>query len=463
MKFLDTTEFTKYEHPLGILYFKGYIANITIEYLMDELAKQKYPKIEGCFAFYWEEKFNPNWCACVDHFCTIPIFYTKKALSTYYWKLKKCTKLTNNEFNRKQMEFLGWFTVGSETFYNEILRVEPGNYLINNKQKKHIDIAKVNDAIFDKNMIRHKFEELVMNQSKNQNNVLSLSGGKDSVTLASIIKKLKIEDRFQFVSMHSNYSTLNEIEIVKKIEKDLNIEINYNYSDYSGKEILDDDVDHKFNDYWKEDNYYARHKIMKKYNAPHDKNYNTLLWTGEIGLGQMQSMQQISYLSQISKFDLQKLIQLHITILCTNKRNHCVNMTFIDEKLNQIKKRSKHEYIQYKEVYDYIYEYFKKRWETFETEDILNKAIYLRLREESAWRCFKASQDDEIEWFHPYADWDFISSCVSTTSSLKFSKNKFDKNLYRLIWDDCICKIPWEYPKIGLNIPQINKFRNSTN
>jgi hypothetical protein len=70
-----------------------------------------------------------------------------------------------------------------------------------------------------------------------------------------------------------------------------------------------------------------------------------------------------------------------------------------------------------KEIYsDPIYfeciEHFENRFAQWDIHpDVLNRVMFSRLQDEGAYRLFNYGLDD-LEWVHPYAENEFISSCV---------------------------------------------------
>ena len=72
--------------------------------------------------------------------------------------------------------------------------------------------------------------------------------------------------------------------------------------------------------------------------------------------------------------------------------------------------------------------------------------MFTRLQDEGAYRIFNC-EDDNLNWVHPFAENEFIHSCVNMPS-----EHKGKKNLYREMYPE-LTNIPWEYPKSGLGIP----------
>ena len=69
----------------------------------------------------------------------------------------------------------------------------------------------MNDKVTTENFVelRDNFEKYIIDKCSDKN-VLFLSGGKDSATLAHIIKKLNLQDKFKFISLWSAKSKTNE-------------------------------------------------------------------------------------------------------------------------------------------------------------------------------------------------------------------------------------------------------------
>ena len=135
MKFIDDN-FRKCIGKNGTLYTKGY-TNISDLKILQSIEANQFPKISGQFAFVYISN-QGSWTAAVDHFCTTNLFYTNDMISTNFYKLSKHTNKTLNTFIQDQLDILQNHTVGDQTIYKEINRIEPEHYVENGKQNRSI-------------------------------------------------------------------------------------------------------------------------------------------------------------------------------------------------------------------------------------------------------------------------------------------------------------------------------------
>tara|TARA_A100001388_G_C28757590_1_gene495850 strand:+ start:190 stop:1488 length:1299 start_codon:yes stop_codon:yes gene_type:complete len=378
-----------------------------------------------------------------DHFSSYPIWFTNNDYDWFYHDLVKRTNNLERDdsfFNERKM--MGGFTVSLRTPYLNIRRV-PTDAMIHVKngetkiikQETLIDDKLSTNSIED---IRTYFENLI-EKNVAEKNVLFLSGGKDSTTLAHIIKKLGLEKKFKFVSLWSPKAKQHEKEPVTRIASQLQIDVQFVPIEYSGQ-IFDEETNKHFFSHWIENTYSAKRKAIFDLDIS-----DHLCWSGEVGVGNMQSRYVLQYFAQ-KGFNIEAMAKFAVNICGSHRR---IGST----KPDALK------YLNSPEEYKRCYEYFEAQLRDNKHPDEINKLLFCRLKEESAFRVFAYNQDKELKWIHPYTDFKFINSCVNWTSSIKFISNK-DKNIYRLLWPE-MTTIPWEYAKSGLGIPAYSKYNTN--
>ena len=379
-----------------------------------------------------------------DHFCTYPLWYTENDWDWYYQELvDRTSNLSNNESFNNEKKVMGGFTVSSLTPFNEISKV-PTDAIVHVKDGKTNIIH--HETLIDDHLstngieeIRDNFQNLIR-ENVAEKNVLFLSGGKDSTTLAHIIKKLNLDHKFKFISLWSPKAKQHEKEPVTRIASRLDIPVEFVSVDYSG-EIFDEDTNKHFFSFWTENTYSAKRKAII------DKGYTDhLCWSGEVGVGNMQSKYVLQYYAQ-KGYNIEAMAKFSVNICGSHRRLGSTKSDALS-------------YLKTPTEYDRCCEHFKKQLESFEKHpDEINRILFCRLKDESAFRVFAYNQDKDIQWIHPYTDFKFINSCVNWTSSIKFISNK-DKNIYRLLWPE-MTTIPWEYAKSGLGIPAHSKYNTN--
>ena len=318
--------------------------------------------------------------------------------------------------------FETWFDIGdgpqNEDFFTE--RTFLGGWTVSDRHpvkglKRHTH----NMSLLDDNVVDCSIQELkdiiesILPEYAEEKNALFISGGKDSTTLAHILKKLDIP--FVPVSLHSSNSRTSEYSVVKDIEKDLGIRVEY---------VEIDSIPQTEFKYWVENPYTAKCIAIEKLGLQ-----DHVIFTGEVGTGEMQVNQPLLYTAQMG-YRPRDLAHWHVNVCGSYRKN------------NSVRKESQD--MIYMECVDYFYQ----RLMNFKHPDILNKVMFGRLQEEGSYRLLNYSLD-KYKWCHPFAESEFIYRCVNMPSHYKGSKN-----LYREMYPD-LTDIPWRYPKSGLGIPTV--------
>lgn len=302
----------------------------------------------------------------------------------------------------KERSYLGGWTVSERHPYKGLKRKQSKDIL----PSKIINNSKPSD-------LRNIIEKVILKYATDKN-VILLSGGKDSTTLAHIFKKLNIP--FIPISLYSTISQFTEQNTVRQIEKELSIEVNY---------FKVDKIELKDFKYWIENPYTAKRKAIEELGL-----LDYTIFTGEIGTGEMQIDQSLQYTAMMG-YKPHDLSHWHVNVCGSYRR------------INSVKK------LHNCPIYSDCVNYFIKRFDQWNKHpDILNRVMFSRLQDEGAYRIFNNNLDN-LNWVHPFADSEFIHTCVNMESTFKGNKN-----LYRLMYND-LTDIPWRYPKNGLGIPTV--------
>lgn len=307
-----------------------------------------------------------------------------------------------NEDFFKERDFLGGWTISNRHPVKGLKRISSDNIIAQNT------VMEIKPSV-----LRDLLENTIKLYATDKN-IIFLSGGKDSTALAHAFKTLNIP--FKAVSLYSKLSPTTEIDIVKSIQKELNIDVIYYNIDTIPKTEFK---------YWIENPYTAKVIAINELGL---QNYT--IFTGEIGTGEMQVNQSLQYTAMMG-YRPDDLAFWHVNV-CGSYR-----------KLNSVKKLSNDP------IYLECVEHFKTRFNQWAVHpDILNRVMFSRLQDEGAYRLFNYGLDD-LSWVHPYAENSFIRACVNMPS-----KYKGKKNLYREMYND-LTDIPWRYPKSGLGIQTV--------
>ena len=127
-------------------------------------------------------------------------------------KFDKGSGPRNDDFF-KERDFLGGWTVSNRHPVIGLKRYAMTELL----PDKSINNATAND-------LRSIIERTILKYATDKN-LIFMSGGKDSTSLAHIFKKLDIP--FKAISLYSDFSTTSEVPVVQQIEKALDIEVEY--------------------------------------------------------------------------------------------------------------------------------------------------------------------------------------------------------------------------------------------
>lgn len=256
--------------------------------------------------------------------------------------------------------------------------------------------------------------ETTVKQYATNNNVIFLSGGKDSTALAHIFKTLDIP--FTAVSLYSSVSNTTEKYVVEQIEKELDIKVEYYQLDTIPKTNFP---------YWVENPYTAKRMALENLGLTEH-----VIFTGEIGTGEMQINQSLQY-TAMNGYQPKDLAHWHVNVCGSYRRNNSVLPLSNDP------------------IYKECVEHFNMRFAQWDNHpDILNRVMFSRLQDEGAYRLFNYSMDG-YKWIHPFAENEFIDICTNMPSEYKGKKN-----LYKEMYKD-LTNIPWRYPKSGLGIKTV--------
>jgi hypothetical protein len=302
----------------------------------------------------------------------------------------------------KERECLGGWTVSNRHPVQGLKRIASQKILPESKIK-NITI----------NELKNILEQTIKKYASNKN-VIFLSGGKDSTSLAHAFTELDIP--FVPVSLYSGISPTTEKSIVAQIEKELGLKVEYFQLDTIPKTVFR---------YWVENPYTAKKIAIEKLGLQGHK-----IFTGEIGTGEMQVNQSLQYTAMMG-YRPKDLARWHVNVCGSYRR------------INSVKELSEDR------IYKECVNHFETRFNEWDKHpDVLNRVMFSRLQDEGAYRLFNYSQDD-LEWVHPFAEDEFISACVNMPSEYKGKKN-----LYKLMYPE-LTDIPWRYPKSGLGIPTV--------
>ena len=432
MILLSQEEFVPHETPHSQLWIKGWI-NITVDALQAALEAAQFPyHLRGNFAMIWTDG-QGNTCMAVDHYATIPLFYTEQHVGQYFHDVKHTVRdRTRDALTCDMIKLFAGMSVGPGTTYNEIKRIEPGHYLWNGEARCYNDILQLPMQGFDPAGIRDSLVGIC--REDYGPTALVLSGGKDSTTLCGIIRYENIP--CSYISIHSPNQIFKEQHIVDRICAHHGIDRTDVEIANSGM-ILDDDSNDRFFDFWIDNPFTAKHAAVDRAGLS-----DHTIMTGEGGCGTYGVRSMLAYAAQRPNITARMLCEYMVLDMASYNKRHARDLNLIPDNLRR--------------AFDYLVDHYERKWHGSNLSDT-HKIVHLNTQDMSTYRAYPYSQDRHIRWWHPYLDWRWVDATVPCDPQHKIN-GKYEKYLYLSCFSEMITSIPWEYPKNGLSIPALSKY-----
>lgn len=438
----------KLVHPAGVLFYLG-STQWAWERVADSLAQGKFPsEVRGNFAFVWQGQEET--IAAVDHVATYPLFYSHSALSHIFHALKEHTpNPTPNPKVSWQIEFLGGQSLSTETTVKEISRLLPGHYLRGSKQTSYIDFfAYENEGLAHRERFRSMVEQCVARAAK-ERNVLLLSGGTDSTTLAGIVKKLGLDSTFEFVHIYSDSQTLTEKKVVERISQEMGLSVRHCQVRFAG-DILPEQKQRQFS-FWIENPFPAKRQGVEASGLAHAR-----IFTGEVSdqlFGGPKNSALLNFALQAPRFSADEIAALWIQQSATYGKSSSsvvsgrVFLEVIDDSFAA-------------EAYAELVADIASLFRRMRSRDFLNRVMLLNYLVKGPYRTWAYSQD-ELDWAHPFASWELFDYAFQLRSSEKIGPGGRQKAILLDSWRSHLSELPWRLPKHGFGIPSVAKLRLS--
>ena len=442
MKFLNNNPNRKFRLLEGkdcFLYIYGY-TNMHDQEILKQLMQDKFPTtIRGQFAFVFLTQHD--WIACVDHLATTNLFYTQDQISPDYFDLKGRTP---NKNIQEQLDILKTHTVGPETLYKEIKRVEPETYVKNGVIKKYSDILNQPNKEFNVEEAYSYFEKAVAQVDLTNSNVC-LSGGKDSAWITMFLKHLGYDPKLVHITSPNKEHSIDD-DACDLYRKECGWDIENYVIDYTGEIEKEDYI---FNTFWKDNIFPAKKHAMK--------NHSGITLSGEVS--EMQSNKQVFnfYLDNMrGKINNEHLI------------NYCMYSYYTHGKVNSYPVTSEIWHFPRTEGHQYILDYYNN---ILDNSQKPNKYLTFWTLSFCTARIWHESQDKDNYWFNLFTDYDVFNYLMNTNnienditdtvrSSRPFGNMSPKPKLYEIgskkfsTWSD----ISWRFKTEGMGIPSKSMF-----
>jgi asparagine synthetase B (glutamine-hydrolysing) len=445
MRFLQSTgRFRRLDSWKGTLYLAG-TCNISDADLLRSFNSGKFPNnLRGNHALVWIDS-GGDWAAAVDHLATIPLFYSNETITDQFLTLcESQADLEEDTVFLRIREMCGELTIGPRTPWLQLKRLEPCCMIQNGYQTKYLDL---NDIACDSRDNRRAVQQAVessFEKNLRDRNTLLLSSGTDSVTLAAIAHRLGVKNRFTYLHVYSHKSPTSEKATVERIAKDMQLQVRYHRSDYSGDIVPEISARHYA--LWMDNPFPSKRLAVTS-----EELADTRIYCGELGdqlWGGVMFAPLLRYAAQTDILRLDDVVNIWLNYRCSFGSSHELEQ---NAKLQRIIAEPGGA-----EAYDEIRAWFAEFYST-DRSDLLAGFRTWNLLTRGPFELMAAAQDD-LDWFVPFADWEVVRECLSTHSSFFMPGGKV-KHLQWSIWGEFASRIPWEKQKNGYGIPARDKIK----
>lgn len=435
MKFLNSNPARRFTaiKKTGTLYYYGY-TNTDWHKICKILDRGNFPtSLKGQFAFVYIN--GNNWIACVDHLCSTQLFYNDDYIDSNFSKIVEETDdLAEDPDCVMQLKILKAHTVGPDTVYKKIKRVEPETYVKNNRVYKYSDILNEPILPLDIDSVHERFVDVCKIHNLDQATLL-FSGGKDSGWLALLLQHLNYDTDFVHIYSDNDRFSIDK-NTVKIYERELGLKFKY-----FDANILPEEPNNIF---WKNAQFPTK-------SAAASTGKGKLKLSGEVGAtigGHLNVFGNL--LANNPNIDVDQFIKGFISIQHQwNKKG--AQRTIHDDFFKK--------FIGAK-AYEQIFEYFRDKIRNIDQPPAY-KYYNFCVNEFNSHRLYAESQDTVNSWFNIFSDYDIQNSFINSRWEDKHS-NKIKKlNLYRIgqnkfsNWTD----ISWRVPVVGMSIPNVKHYR----
>lgn len=432
MKFYNPNPYLSFRKRNN-LYITGY-CNYTDVQLEKKLASGEIPQdIRGTFAYVYinPKLYGHKWIACVDHFSSISLYYTKDTICPDFHELAKKTDKTRNEFIAAQLDIMRDRTVGPQTIYKEIRRVEAEHYCVNGVQRRYSDILcehEIKPIDHEENYERLKY---ITQKMVKEDPVICFSAGKDSAFVAMVAKSLGYDPRMVFIDSPRRRNTVDSDACQEYRDLGWNIET----FNVSGTREFPEDMDKFEYEFWCNGQFSVKRRAMAQYPG--------IKMSGEIGGGLPKSNVISCYLINQGHIDIDSAVNIWLNSLYTYRKRHYPKPS-CNEQWGDLRKT---------EAFEYIFEHYRDIFRR-SPHDYLHTVYSFPIVDGAEHRIWAEGQDDMNRWFNMFADYDIQASWINSpfedrnrNGIQKFQMYEICRKFYSGFTD-----ISWNYPIVGISI-----------
>lgn len=384
MKFHDNPNFVKHQMYNGVLWLAGWCDH-TPERLSQLFADHDIPVTRGQFALVWQGT-DGWWCAQCDHMCTYPLWYSNDGANVYsLWSQAVAADRQSDEVFFAMRDLLyGQMTVGTRTSRQETKRVQPDHCLDRGTQIRYRNSIDVNSAGPPESEWADRLHTAIK-RNCSDGDVLFLSGGRDSTTIANVAHHAGIQlDYVHITRGKSNPDTQSCREFAQ------NVGITVNYLD-----PWNSNPDYQEGDYWHDSSYAPKRECLRILGVHRGV-------SGELGASESGS-KKINTILQRPDITIEQLTNIWMTTL--EARNESVASPLIHTDYTEHHLESRFWKQAYQEIvqhYEHLYSELSQQ--TQDSQQLFKAAIMLHQQDHEVYRLHNYSQDLEMRWRHPFTD-----------------------------------------------------------
>ena len=418
MQFHENHHFKKHELYNGTLWLAGWCDHAPGK-LNHMFADHEIPQMNGQFGLVWQGK-DGWWLAQCDHLCSFPLWYSEDGEHVFsMWSDASSYDTKIDEIFYAQRDLIyGQMTVGNRTGRQDIKRVEPNWCVDRGTPVQYKHSLRMDYDGPDQSEWGNILKEAVRKNCKS-GDVLFISGGRDSTTIANIAHNLGIGLKYIHVTRGKKNP---DTESCKEFASNIGIDVHY-------LDPWEEGIDYDEGDFWHDSSYAPKRQCLLKLG----KKFGI---TGELGASESGS-KKINTILQMPDITIEQLTNIWITTL--EARNESVASSEIHADYT----RDHLEYKLYQKAYKEIVEFFEGDYrrcmgESTETHQRLKAAIMLHQQDHEAYRLHNYSQDLDLKWKHPFTDpywFDIIMNAPLEAKKLHYH----NREVYRIAAQD------WEW------------------
>lgn len=445
------SQFSKYTVSEGELYVRGVLPCPPSTLAARLETQTDIAEIKGTFAAVLQSR-RLGTIAIVDHLANYPLFYSQHRLTSIFADILQ-DDLKEDTLGTEMISLLTGHTVGAVTNRQGVFRLQPGHVLFRGMQRKYLSLSEAAHTEEEDTTKFQSIVEKVFLENVADHNILVMSAGRDSVTMAGILKKLKLLDKFDIIHIYSELQTKSEIHFVKDIAQEMDLKVHFHRQDLVDQLPEQDRLRQKC--FWRENAFPLKKLAVRKFVKS-----GTRIWHGEIGdqlFGGPKDGIFLKMLNQLPKFDLEDMSRLWLTLANTSGHYHGTHLSpDIRYLLQDSEFASRAPDVQ--KAIGEIYETIQRILVNAPSKFWIERWMRVNLEIKGPFRVWGYSQC-ELDWFAPFAQRDVIDAALPLSITKKLGPDGRIRWIFYDLWREYVSDIPWKKSKSGISIHRPDRFR----